>query len=141
MPLASWLLTQAAPELPEPALRGLAAIAAADGITVAAVGMSVVFVALFSLFLLMIALRRLLEPKLPVERVAPAPALSDHASSGDSPGPSPRLVAAIATAVRLEQRRRAAFATSTQAGASSGWGASRSLQWAAHQSIFLRPRR
>ena len=56
MQLNSWLSTQATPPVAEPTLRGLEAIAAADGWMVALVGMSIVFVALFLLFLVMVGL-------------------------------------------------------------------------------------
>jgi Na+-transporting methylmalonyl-CoA/oxaloacetate decarboxylase gamma subunit len=139
------LLVQAIPTVQEPALRGLAAIEATNGWWVAVVGMCVVFSALFSLFLIMKALIRFLEPR-------PAPQLSaaqraaieqapesavEVPSAGDL---SPQVVAAIATAIRLERQRLASAAPAPQPGAVSGWVVSRSLQWAAHQSIFQRSR-
>ncbi len=143
MQLNSWLSTQATPPVAEPTLRGLEAIAAADGWMVALVGMSIVFVALFLLFLVMVGLRRALEPRLASRPRAPAPAsapVQDSPSAGP-PSLSPKLVAAVATAIRLEQRRQAASMHSPQSVAGSGWVAARSLQWASHQQIFLRPRR
>lgn len=139
------VLTQVAPAVQEPTLRGLAAIEATNGWWVAVVGMCVVFGALFTLFVIMNGLTWLLEPK-------PAPKLTDatRAAIEQAPedavevshpdGPTPQLVAAIATAIRLEQQHHADHAQAPQPGAVSGWVVSRSLQWAAHQSIFQRTR-
>ena len=140
---ASWLLTQATPPEIETSVRGLDAVAAADGWVAALMGMGVVFSALFALFLLMIALRRTLEPRPQpkVEATPPAPALTDEALGAQPAGLPPRLAAAIAVAIRLEQQRLVAAAIPPQPSSGSGWIVSRSLQWASHQQIFLRPRR
>lgn len=143
MPLVP-LLIQATPEVSEPTLRGLEAIQAVDGFTVALVGMGVVFSALLLLFLLMIGLERLLEPQ-PKPRIEarPTPALEEQADVADEvDGPSPQLVAAIATAIRLEQQRQASHARAAQpGGAPTGWVVARATQWGAHQAIFLRQHR
>ncbi len=139
------ILIQATPELQEPTLRGFAAIEATNGWWVAVVGMCVVFSALFTLFLIMKGLFRFLEPR-PVAQVAAtgrpaiAEAPEDAVEVPASDGPTPQLVAAIATAIRLEQQRFASSAPAPQPGAGSGWVISRSLQWAAHQRVFQRTR-
>ncbi len=137
------LLIQATPEAAEPTLRGLEAIQAVDGFTVALVGMSVVFSALLLLFFLMIGLKRVLEPppKAQVEAGSTAAIEQQAELAQEVEGLSPQLVAAIATAIRLEQQRQAAYAQAPAPGVASGWTVARSLQWAAHQQIFLRPRR
>ncbi len=133
------VLIQAAPAVPPATLRGMAAIEAADGFTVAVLGMGVVFMALFLLFLIMLGLIRSLEPK-PQAAPAPTPAAPAQPAPAGSEGVSPQVVAAIATAIRLEQQRVAAVPLAHQPGAVSGWVVSRSLQWAAHQRIFQRSR-
>jgi sodium pump decarboxylase gamma subunit len=137
-------LIQATPELTEPTVRGLAAIQAVDGFTVALLGMSVVFCALLLLFFLMIGLQRLLEPRpVPAVEAKPAAAIprqGEHAEERD--GLAPQLVVAIATAIRLEQHRQASVARAAQpGGAPTGWVLARAAQWSAHQAIFLRQRR
>jgi sodium pump decarboxylase gamma subunit len=137
-------MIQVAPAVQEPSLRGLSAIEATNGWWVAVVGMGVVFSALFTLFLIMKGLTRLLDrAPAPMQAVASRAAITqapdDAVEASAADGPSPQLVAAIATAIRLEQQRAAPVAPVPQPGL-SGWVVSRSLQWAAHQRIFQRSR-
>ncbi len=130
-------LLQADPGAVQLPLRGWDAIQAVDGWLVALVGMSVVFSALFLLFLLMILLQRLLEPRVARQVEGPSP-VQPRLEAPTPDGLSPRLVVAIATAIRLEQQRQAAYTRAPEPGGVTGWKLARSLQWASHQRIYLR---